>query len=514
MNWRIVTSAWILLVTPGVGFAEVERPLVVDVTTFAAEPRTEAVQTFLMQNSPLKPGTYPLVSVANTDLNQSLRWWIPSPGAAACNDNPGPISDFLERGREAWNRLELDEGLKILEEAQRSFACQGELVQRQDLWDLIFLQGVIHHYLEDGLATGTFAEALSIDLNLKPSSGFPPEIQSAFQAAVAQTRQNPWMSLEVPEQLADSGLVVDGQPVPAGVGSINLQPGRHFIQAVGPEGQMRGEVFNLVQGDNRDLIQMTAILPARPQVVSAMIRAQLTEGRLDPLITRGLTRYARANHHSFILFVVPAPGTSLQMKILTFKPGVEGLVLGPPPDLPELSPLAGASTATLAPENPRQSGERNPDPSQRDGARLTTGAGLLYYDKTPFGVMTPGLLLPMGPLGLSVAGILAFGGEGAHINGARAGLQLNILQGQFRPFVGLGYQVVTGRIVETSDGTVLRLEGTPEVFTGADLAPASGARFGLRLGGGYTPGLALVGEEVEPPSRLLLSMELSGGWAF
>lgn len=514
MTWRIFTAACILWVSPTEAMAEVDRPLVVDVTTFAAEPRTEAVQNFLSQNSPLKPGTYPLVSVANTDLNQSLRWWIPSPGAAACNDNPGPISDFLERGREAWNRLELEEGLRILEEAQRSFACQGELVQRQDLWDLIFLQGVIHHYLEDGLATGTFAEALSIDLNLKPSSGFPPEIQSAFQAAVAQTRQNPWMSLEVPEQLADSGLVVDGQPVPAGVGSINLQPGRHFIQAVGPEGQMRGEVFNLVQGDNRDLIQMTAILPARPQVVSAMIRAQLAEGRLDSLITRGLTRYGQANHYSYILFVVPAPGTSLQMKILTFKPGVDGLVLGPPPDLPELTPIPGLTTSSGTTQAPRQTPERNTSPGEPDGARLTTGVGLLYYDKTPFGVMTPGLLLPMGPLGLSVAGILAFGGESAHINGARVGLQLHFLPGQLRPFLGLGYQVVAGRIVETNDGTVLRLEGTPELFTGADFAPASGARFGLRLGGGYTPGLALVGEESEPPSRLVLSLELSGGWAF
>lgn len=511
--------------------ADTERPLVVDVTTLSPSPRTGPIQEFIEENTPLKPGSYPIVSLADPDLAERLRWRMPTRSAADCSAAAPPLGQAVRTVFDAWNQLDLDTALSVARQTREQLPCQAEVLRKQDLKTLIFLEAAAHFSNEDGQAAATFAELAALYPDAEPEPGFPPEIQQSFRQAAASARAAPSIDVIISSNIAAFGPVVDGIPVPEGAGRITVKSGRHIVQINGPRGEVRTELFTVFPGMEENLDSVGQIVPDRPQAVGATMRAQITSGRIDALVAQGLSRYAEANAHPYLLFIVPDTSGASPMKILTLDPSTQSLTEGPPADLQALPAMADAPrtpgpSATTDPGRP--SGTRRYDPNtvrrrlrvEPTPMRAGLALGFLFYDGAPFVTLEPRFDVAVGPISLMVTGLYGFGpregGGLAQLPGLRLGVLKRFYVGRFAPHGGLGYEVIAARVARASGQDLLVLEGTPEVFGGTEFAlNDTGLRLTARAGVAWTPGVVVLGDDsLESAGRLAISTAIGAAWTW
>lgn len=509
--------------------AEPGRPLVVDLTTFSPTPRAKPIGSFLEDVTPLKAGTYPIVSVADPAFIEGLSWRMPTQSGSQCEGAPDPLPRVLEAASAAYNQLNLEGALALVRDARDTLACQTERVDPNVLKSLIFLEGALHFYLEDGQASATFSELALLYPEAEPDGGFPPELQQSFRQATAQARQQPDITVVVPPEVAAYKPALDGLVLGDGVSATTIKSGRHLVQIVGPRGEVRGESFTVFPGVDEDLGSLGELLPARPQVIGATVRAQVSSGRLDASVSMGFSRLAEANGHPYLLFIVPDPDAPSQMRVLTLEPGKE-LMNGAPGDLSALPPMD--TPADPSPTTPSTTGGVKPprryDPAtvkkrpkaEPTALRAGLGAGVLVYDGAPFVSIEPRFDYTAGPVSFGASGIFGVGGGSEDGANKLPGLRLEVLHrfyvGRFAPHVGGSYQIVAARVVQSGGGEVLLIEGTPELQGGTEVAlNNSGLRLSTRAGVAGSPGLFVVGDPaIESGARLSLSFTVGAAWTW
>jgi len=512
--------------------AEIERPLVVDMTTLTKTPRREAVQAIISERSPLLPNTYPLISGSSPGFVAEFRWLHPSEGMPTCSAVPRELETQLGKARAQLVELELDAALTTLSQTYGELNCQLTKVTREQLVRLFYLEGIAHHYLgQNQQRARAFLEVVAIHPTAEPLPGFPPDIDEAFRSAKARAFQLKPVMLELDPALTLAGVFLDGEPLPAGT-DISLLPGRHLVQVSNEHAVYRSAAFTLRSRESRPFSALFNLMPpGSASYLNALLRASLQGTSIGDEQLVALGRYAHQQHHSMLIFCLLA---SDGPRLRTFIPG-QGLIEGTPEGLEPLPPMEKGveevgGDAQVAQQNTqkkkgkkrsRSSGGSRQKSSGPDydvtSTQAMLGLGTVGYDGTAFTGARLAVALPLFA-GVALHTGITFGSDfGALENAARSltavnlGPEYHLALGPIVTRVGLGGLLAAGRMAMVDGQTNLILELTPEAWLGVDYPLTDQLGLGLMGGGGFSPGLVGLGQgRALWRGSLVLSWRLSG----
>lgn len=487
------------------------RPIVVDLTTLTANPRTEAISPFVTQGTPLKPGSYPLITASNPAFVSLYHWVYPSSAALECPFPLFKLDDELVAVNKLIQELELEKAIQLLEVAWSKLPCQVEPLNKASLQRLFYLEGIAWHYQGDtDSSQRAFLEAMAIEDSLSPLEGFAPEINDAYlQAARGLSLFKP-ISLPVDAGLRKTRVLLDGAPLPE-TGVIQLRPGRHVLQKAGPEGALRTATFTLADGEKIALHTLAGLEPPEPAaVLRELLRSALLGESLSTEQAMALSSYAGVKGHSYMVFVAVnarVPGT---LKLLIFKPG-KGLIEGVPADLANMDPLpaevpaagggsgvssTGAQKAPGGAGKPvvsRPVGLGGTAPAREHTSGLRVSVGTRTYKGSSFLTFNPDFRLLLGPF-LEAEGTLIYGVRGGDTGpqqlyglrlGAGARLKLGSLWLRAQP----GVSMLAVDVVQEAGGGRLLLQIMPELEVGMAASLTEQLELSAYSGLGYGPGL-------------------------
>ncbi len=526
---------------------DVPRPLVLDMTTLTKDPRTEAVQALVSENTPFEPGTYPLLSGASPEFLELFRWLYPADGHLVCEETAG-LQEVLEQARSMVVELELDRALVTLRRAFETLPCRHERIEREVLRRIFYFEGIARYYEGDEAGSErAFLASLAIDAESGPVPGFPPDITEMYDRAAARLPELPEVQLEVDAALKQAGVTVDGAPVPELDSRIALRPGFHVAQVFNQDGVARTATFFLDARGTTSLGSLVDIMPpGSTSYLNALFRTSIQQLRLERAQRTALDAYCRLRNHPFIIFVVVSVDTGTQ-ELATYLPGA-GLTPGVPDGLQPLPPMVrepeeerssgrlgflarrrerkreaeearreqmqadesgisfGGTSSKPSPEAPvvvTQPVER-PERTETAGVRgrrewerrtvARVGVGRTVYEGEGFAGLLPSITLPVaGVVGVHVG--LFYGTDfGTRTDtflglyGVRVGPEFAVWTGRLVPRLGLGGAFTAARVIAVGDVSKLLVEGTPEGWVGLDYLFEERMLVGLELGAGFSPG--------------------------
>jgi hypothetical protein len=512
-----------LVSSPPRAYGDTPRPLVVDLTTLTRTPRASAIGPFIASKTPFQPGTYPLISGSAPEFVDTFRWAYPAAADRSCPPDQPELDARLTQARGQIVELDLDKALESLQAAYQGLPCQTTPIHRDALRRLFYLEGIARHYQgdEEGSARA-FLEALAVDSSLEPIPGFPPEISDAYLQAAKQLPSITAVRVPIDQGLRQAGVQIDGVELPASE-QVSLLPGRHVAQVMNAEQVARTAIFTVEPNDSRPMTTMIEVMPpGSASYLNAVLRTALQGASLNPAQITALNLFARQRNHPLLMFVVV--GETGGLKLLTFEPG-RGLREGAPPGLKPLPAMDGAAAPVaesrgkkpkkpkleadeeVEPERPKQPHTPSRRSRQRDvlddlpsdepvdlptmAVRLELGelsySGRMFTSLRPTfayrvweGLYAQASLYFANDLGLSdpERGALS-------LYGGRLGAEYALPVGPVSARCGLGLSLTAAGVREG----VLVLEGTPELWLGADYPLMEQLTLGAYVGGGYTPGL-------------------------
>lgn len=509
------------------------RPLVVDLTTFAASPRADAVTAFIGKETPLTAGSYPIITTSNAGF-LDLYYYLILTDPLECPFPTRPLEQELKEVDGLLLELELDKALSVLDNAWTHLPCQYNTVSREVLRRLLYMVGITHFYNGNkDESTRAFLEAMAVEPSLLPLAGYAPEINDAYLEAARKLPTLIPISLDIPDSLRTEGITIDGEPLPK-TAKISLRPGRHVAQRFSAMGVARTVGFEILPDEKpslTDLIQLAP--PDSPNFQREMLRTALLNSDLSVQQMRALSAYAQLKRHPYMLFVQPESSAAGGLKLHIFQPG-KGLVSQIPTTLtpmPDDSPLAtppgtagvdtsktstgtagsgktpgtggtpaGSTGSTAQASSGQTSGGKRPGagktPSSTEAsqwqARLAVGPR--GYQSSPFMTVAPSLAFRLTPA-FSVEFSVLYGmgsGNGAgpqSFFGVRPALGYQVQRENLTLHTALGLGATALDVV--NDGTASRLQVSlmPELEAGVFVALGPALELGLQAGLGIAPGL-------------------------
>jgi hypothetical protein len=120
------------------------------------------------------------------------------------------MSEGLDRAREAVDELDYASARLLLAGAAGVLSCLSEPVDRDDLYDVYFLSGLMAYYEDDlGAASKAFARAAGVDPARPWNEAFAPDAKGLFLAALQQAISESGPALRLSPDL-EGRVLLDG----------------------------------------------------------------------------------------------------------------------------------------------------------------------------------------------------------------------------------------------------------------------------------------------------------------
>lgn len=480
------------------------RPLVLDLTTFSANPRLESLTPFIAQETGLPSGSYPIMTSANPTFGELYHWLFPS-DESTCQVPLQPLEDRLKAVDALLVELELDKAIALLQLTWDEISCSVTPIPRESLRRLFYLEGIAHLYNSDASQSQrAFLEAIAIEPSLMPISGYAPEVNDAYLQAARGLPDLEPQKIAVESSLSASNLFIDGEPLTGT--ELSLRPGRHTAQRFNDAGVARTAGFEIQKGETRSLATIVNLTP--PDTANyhrEMLRTSMLSGRLSVQEIRVMASYAQLQGHAYLLFVLADSATPGGLKLRIFVPG-KGLVDKIPPGIAPLPALDLSKKLGTQPkpgnvsqpstENKAKKGRvaRPKLPGEEEQLEARFSLGPRAYGARPFLTLQPAIGYHISKL-LSAEFSLYYGlgsGEGAgpqSIVGLRPAVSVRGMMGTLALRGALGLNLTAMDVVVVDSAPVLQLQLMPELEGSALYAIQSGLSAGIQAGLGLSPGL-------------------------
>lgn len=484
----------------------VARPLVLDLTTFSANPRLESLTPFISQQTQLPMGSYPIMTSANPTFGDLYHWLFLNE-ETGCPYPLQPIEARLKAVDALLVEVELDTALALLQKTWEELPCTVTPITRESLRRLFYLEGITYLYNSDqGESQRAFLEAIAVEPSLMPISGYAPEVNDAYLQAARNLASLEPVKLTVDATLVGSGLYIDGEPVTAG--ELSLRPGRHSAQRFNNSGVARTVGFEVQREETRSLSSLLNLSPPdSANYHREMLRTSMLGGRLSPQELRALSAYAQLQGHPYLLFVLADADTPGGLKLRVLVPG-QGLVdkvptkaeVPPALDLRQTlaSPPSTAKKLPTSPSDPapRKGGTARPKlPGEEETFEARLVLGPRTYKARPFLTLQPSMAYHLSRL-LSAEFSLYYGmgpGNGAgpqSILGLRPAVSVRSSSGPLSLRATGGLNVTAVDVLVVDSAPTLQLQLMPELEASALYSVQSDLDAGFQLGVGLAPGLA------------------------
>lgn len=490
---------------------DVPRPLVIDLTTYSGSPRLGSIVPFMGQKTPLTPDTYPVVSGAQPDLVRIYHWLLLDENRTC----PAPTPSLKERLKQVDQHLvdlEMEKALASVQLAWEELPCQHEVLTRESLRRLFYLEGVAWYYAGDKAETRrAFLEAMAIEPSLMPLAGYAPEINDAYLDAARGLPALTPMKMKTEAALRQPDIRIDGEEVREE--QLLLRPGRHVAQRINSDGIARTVTFDIVEDDSRTLARMIQFNP--PDTANYqrdLLRVGVQGDRLSTQQARALSAYAQLFNHPYLFFVLPSTdGSGGGLRLSVFIPGT-GLSDQVPPDVKPLPPMPSQASRVVGPRKPAEgTGQPAPSTSSPPGKtprpsmfgeedarwEMQLAIGPRGYNERTFLTVEPTFSYQLRP---SWAGEVTLRGAFTGKTPQNPNAGMNMLWG-IRPGIGLqqekdmlhlraraGLSFSLTDVVTSEQGTQLVLQAMPEVEGAALYSLTPELRAGFQLGTGFAPG--------------------------
>lgn len=238
-----------------------------------------------------------------------------------CQDPVGSFAAHLEEARRLVRLQRLGDAEAALGRAEIAFACGEEAVERGDLWEMLFLEGVARIYGRSGSPFTIFGEAFLVDPGHEVPKEYDLKIQDIYSKARAYARQSPPVAVVQPgDELSPLTVLLDGAPT--GEGYALLIPGTHRLQLVEPDGRaIRGvDLYVSHHAGNPPPLLPEARRPADGAEVVAALEASVAEGELTGLQAAAVDDLTRWAGDPWTLLAAPVElGTGA--KVIAVLPG-------------------------------------------------------------------------------------------------------------------------------------------------------------------------------------------------
>lgn len=529
LTTRLLGWWWMLALTlPGLAWAEstsspsgsnsadelkpdVPRPLVIDLTTYSGSPRLGSIVPFIGQKTPLTADTYPVISGAQADFVRIYHWLLLDESRTCPSPTPA-LEERLKQVDQQLVDLEMEKALASVQQAWEELPCQHELLTRESLRRLFYLEGVAWYYAGDKTESRrAFLEAMAIEPSLMPLAGYAPEINDAYLNAARGLASLLPVNMKTEAALRQPDVRIDGEEVRQE--PLPLRPGRHVAQRINPDGIARTVTFDIVEDDSRTLARMIQFNPPdTPTYQRDLLRVGVQGDRLSTQQARALSAYAQLFNHPYLFFVLPSSdGSGGGLRLSVFIPGT-GLSDQVPPDVKALPPLPPPTTRVAGtkqsqkPEKPTAEASANrtkvPRPTmfgeQADRWEAQVAIGPRGYNTRTFLAVEPTLSYQLRPswgvdftLRAALTGSTAASSPGGlnSIWGVRPGVSRQLEKDALHLRGRAGLSLSITDVVRTETGSQLILQAMPELEGGAlyDLTPE--LRAGFQLGTGLAAGL-------------------------
>jgi hypothetical protein len=202
-------------------------------------------------------------------------------GAAVLDQSPKPegaaqTAQLVQKGLDAFERLELDQAWQLLESARSEVDRTGAagLTQAQ-LSDLFLYRGLIKTQQGD---TNSAWEELVVSNTIDPTreldpGRFPPKIRAEFERAQATVKNKGTAKVTVTVP-AGCRYAVDATSV---TGPVDLIVGRHWVRVTCSDREAEGHKFELVSGATTFPITPPPIMP--PSDTDLLVQARAMGAR-------------------------------------------------------------------------------------------------------------------------------------------------------------------------------------------------------------------------------------------
>jgi hypothetical protein len=173
--------------------------------------------------------------------------------ARSCPGSPVGLNAFRATMNEAFGHVQyvrVEAALSTLERLDGLLPCLGEVLPRDELARIAFLEGVALAYADrTDEARESFRRALVVAPELPWEPRFPPATEALFREAASEALASRAAPLTVsPIALAEATLWIDGAEFPSGGGETELAEGDHLLQWRLADGSFATRALRVVAG--------------------------------------------------------------------------------------------------------------------------------------------------------------------------------------------------------------------------------------------------------------------------